>query len=145
MIDIGTLTVSLLDTFRDTNQLVGDGIKPEGSGWLDGDPNSGVFAPYGVITFGGAQIRDASVLSYAEGVRAWQATWRLTYYGASRSQADLLAGKLRRAVSDLLGQVAGGYKITGARWGSLGAMIRDDSTNPALWSVSDSLILMLDA
>lgn len=145
MIDIGTVTVSLLETFRDTNQLVGDGIKPESSGWLNGDPNSGVFRPYGVLTCSGAQVRDSQAISYAETVRAWQVTWRLSYYGASRSQCDLVAGKIRAAVTDTLGQVAGGYKVTGARWGSLGAMLRDDTINPALWNVSDTLILMLDA
>jgi len=145
MIDTGTVTVSLLDIFRDsTGQLIGDGIKPETSGWLNQDPNSGVFAPYGVLAFSSGQPRDQT-MTYAEQVRSWQTTWRLTYFGASRSQGDLVAGKIRAAVSDILGTISGGYKFTGARWGSLGAMIRDDSTNPSLWSASDTLILMLDA
>ena len=146
MINIGAETLSVLGTLRESSeQLVGDGIKPEGSGWLNGDANSGVFAPYGVLAFTGAQVRDAQALSYSETVRAWQTTWRITYFGASRSQCDLVAGKIRSAVDQVLGTVAGGYKVTGARWTGLGAVLRDDTLNPALWSASDTLILMCDA
>jgi hypothetical protein len=145
VIDTGSVIVDVLDGFRFlSDQQVGDGIRPDGVGWLNGEPNAGVFVPYSVVTVAGATTRDMP-LPYEETIKSWQVTFRLTHYGASRAQADFVATKVRGAVSGFMRQSAGGYQVTGARWAGLGAMTRDDSINPPLWSASDTLILMLDS
>lgn len=144
MLDTGLVTETFLTVLAGCGEAVGDAVKPEDCGWLTGDPNSGVFRPYTVVAFAGAQLRDQPQ-SYAEQIRSWQSTWRLSHYGATRGQADMVAGRMRAQVTSALNVLAGDYKITGARWQGLGPMTRDDSFNPALWSASDSLILMLDA
>lgn len=145
MIDTGGLISGVLSVLRGSSgQQVGDAVRPPDVGWLGGEPNSGVFVPYSVAVVTGATTRDVP-LSYADTIRSWQATLRLTHYGASRGQCDYVALLVRSAVQDLLLEQLGAYRVTGARWGGLGSMTRDDSVNPALWSVSDSLILMLDS
>jgi len=145
MIDTGSVLVDVLEGFRVlSEQQVGDGIRPENVGWLNGEPNTGVFVPYSVVTIAGATTRDMP-LSYDQLVKSWQVTFRLTHYGASRAQTDFVATKVRGAVSGFMRQRAGGFEVTGARWAGLGSMTRDDSINPPLWSVSDTLILMLDS
>lgn len=145
MINIGAVTVSVLDVLRaSSEQLVGDGVKPDGCGWLNGEPNSGVFAPYTVLGFVSGQQRD-DTWRYVEGVRAWSLQWRLAHYGASRAQCDFIADRVRSAVADVVRSQVGDYQVSGARWAALGGVLRDDSVNPALWSASDTLILMLDA
>lgn len=145
MIDTGAVTVALLEALRTASeQQIGDGMRPDQVGWLNGEPNSGVFVPYTVLTVAGAQTRDVP-LPYAETIRSWMLTVRLTHYGASRAQADFVATKVRGAVGDLMRESLDGFTVSGGRWPGLGAMVRDDSINPALWSVSDTLILMLDS
>ena len=146
MIDIGAVTTQLIETLRtESAQHIGDGIRPEGAGWLDGDPNSGVFAPYAVLAFAGGQPREVQAMTYAESIRAWTTTWRITHFGATRSQCDWTAGQVRAAVAKAMKQTAAGYTITSARWVGLGALVRDDAINPPLWSVADSFVLHLDA
>ena len=78
-------------------------------------------------------------------ILSWIVSFRLTHYGASRAQADYAAWKVRSEVGSLVLSTSGEFKVSGIRWPSLGAMTRDDSVNPALWSVSDSLNLMVDS
>ena len=145
MINTGLLTVDVLAVLELTSgQFVGDGVKPDGAGWLGGEPNTGVFAPYSVLAVAGAVTRDVP-LSYAETVRSWRVTFRIAHYGASRSQCDFVAFRVRDSVGALLLTQSGDFRVSGAAWSGLGSMTRDDSVNPALWSASDSINLMLDS
>lgn len=145
MINMAAATSAVLEALGDdSGQFIGDGVKPELAGWLNGEPNSGVFAPYSVLAFAGGVQRD-DTWRYAEAIRAWNLSWRLSHYGASRAQCDFVATRVREAVAALMGSTIAGYRVNGGRWPGLGAMSRDDSINPPLWSVSDTLILMVDA
>ena len=145
MINIGLLTKQVIGTLEQgSKQLVGDGIAPHGGGWLSGQPNVSAFVPYGVVLFSGASLPDPS-LRYAEQIRSWETSWRLSSYGGAREQCDWVAALLRGALADCIGEVFGSYKISMAQWRSLGGMTRNDSIDPPMWSVSDTFILRCDA
>ena len=145
MIDIGKLTDQLVTALaQSSGQAIGDGIRPDGVGWLDGQPNVGVFVPYGVLSFQGAQPRDTTI-RFSEQIRAWTTNWRLSYYGGARNQCDWVAARIRDELDNAIGQEFGIYKVTGVGWRSLGAMERNDAIDPPLWSVTDTFILSCDA
>lgn len=145
MINTGLLTVDVIAVLvQASGQFIGDGVKPESSGWLGGEPNTGVFAPYSVITVAGAVTRDYP-LTYAETIRSWKVTFRLVHYGASRSQCDFVAFQVRNSVGNLLSIQSGDFHVSGSTWSGLGSMSRDDSINPALWNTSDNFTLLLDS
>ncbi len=145
MIDIGQLTSQVVMALgSESRQLVGDGIAPQGGGWLSGQPNVSAFVPYGVVLFQGASLADPA-LRYAEQVRAWETQWRVSSYGGSREQCDWVATLMREGVDDCIGQVFGAYRVSMASWRSLGSMNRSDAIDPPLWSVSDSFTLRCDA
>ena len=145
MIDIGLLTSRILAALsQESGQLVGDGIAPHGGGWLSGQPNVSAFVPYGVLVFQGAVVPDPA-LRYVDQIRAWETTWRVSSYGGAREQCDWVARLMRNGVNDCLGQVFGQYRVSAARWRSLGPMTRSDQVEPPMWSVSDTFILRCDA
>jgi hypothetical protein len=145
VINIGKLTVEVLAVLgQKSGQLVGDGVAPHGGGWLSGQPNVSAFVPYGVVIFTGAQLPDPA-WAYSEQVRAWETSWRVSSYGGSREQCDWVAALLRDAVGGCINQRFDSYKVSMAQWRSLGAMTRDDSIDPPMWSVSDTFTLRCDA
>lgn len=145
MINTGLLTVDVIAMLaQESGQFVGDGVKPENSGWLSGEPNTGVFAPYSVVTVSGAVTRDYP-LSYAETIQSWKVSFRLVHYGASRAQCDFVAFQVRNSVGQLLLTQSGDFRVSGATWSGLGSMSRDDSLNPALWNTSDIFTLSLNS
>lgn len=145
MINIGLLTRQvLLALSQESGQLVGDGIAPEGGGWLSGQPNVSAFVPYGVLAFMGATLPDPA-LRYSEQVRSWDTSWRVSSFGGSREQCDWVAALLREGVDDCIGQEFGEYRVSMASWRSLGAMTRNDSIDPPMWSVSDLFSLRADS
>lgn len=145
MIDIGDLTARIVAVLGEqSKQLVGDGIAPEGGGWLSGQPNVSAFVPYGVVSFQGAALSDTA-LRYSEQVRSWGTQWRVSSYGGSREQCDWVATLMRAAVGDCIGQQAGAYRVAMASWRSLGPMMRSDAIDPPMWSVSDAFTLRCDA
>lgn len=145
IIDIGKLADQLITSMSQASgQAIGDGIRPDNVGWLDGQPNTGIFIPYGVMSFQGAQPRDTT-LRFAEQVRAWMTTWRLSYYGASRQQCDWVATQIRNELDNAIGQEFGLYKVTGVSWRGLGPMERMDEIDPPLWATTDTFTLSCDA
>lgn len=145
MIDIGALTRCVLVALRqESGQLIGDGVAPEGCGWISGQPNVSAFVPYGVVSFTGASNPDQA-LRYAEAIRTWDTTWRLSCYGGSREQCDWVAALVRAGVEDCLNQEFGAYRVSYAWWRSLGSMTRSDVTDPPMWSVTDAFVLRCDS
>lgn len=145
MIDLGKLTDQLLISMAQASQQkLGDGIRPDGVGWLDGQPNVGIFIPYGVLSFQGAVTRDPT-LRFEQSVRAWMTNWRISYYGGSRQQCDWVAAKFRDTLDNAIGQEFGIYKVTAAGWKSLGSMERHDDIDPPMWSSTDTFTLSCDA
>lgn len=145
MIDIGQLTAQVVMALgSESGQLVGDGIAPQGGGWLSGQPNVSAFVPYGVLLFQGALTADPA-LRYREQVRAWNTTWRVSSFGGSREQCDWIAALMREGLDDCIGQEFGAYRVSMASWVSLGAMTRSDAIDPPMWTVSDTFTLRCDA
>ena len=145
MIDIGKLTDQLIGSMsQSSGQAIGDGIRPDSVGWMDGQPNTGVFIPYGVMAFQGAVPRDVTI-RFSEQIRAWTTTWRLSYYGAARQQCDWVATQIRDTLDNAIGQEFGLYKVTGVSWRSLGSMDRLDEIDPPLWTMTDTFTLSCDA
>lgn len=145
MIDVGAVTKLLVATVHQSSgQLVGDGVAPEGGGWLSGQPNVSAFVPYSVVAFQGATLSDPA-LRYAEQTRSWTTTWRMSSYGGAREQCDWMATLARQAVDKIIKQAAGGYEVTMVMWGSLGPMTRNDAIDPPMWAVSDTFSLRCDA
>jgi hypothetical protein len=145
VIDVGQLTKQVVMALGESSgQLFGDGIAPEGGGWLSGQPNVSAFVPYGVLLFQGATLSDPA-LRYNEQIRSWSTNWRVSSFGGSREQCDWMATLAREGLDDCLGQQFGAYTVTMATWGSLGAMTRNDGIDPPMWSVTDTFSLRCDA
>ena len=145
MINIGQLTTQVVMALSESSgQLIGDGIAPKGGGWLSGQPNVSAFVPYSVLIFQGAQLAEPA-WSYNEQIRAWTTEWRVTSFGGSREQCDWMASAAREGVDDCIGQDFDAYRVSMAQWRALGGMMRDDSIDPPMWSVSDTFTLRCDA
>lgn len=145
MIDMGKLTDQLLGSMAQASgQVLGDGIRPDNVGWLDGQPNVGIFVPYGVLSFQGAVPRDPT-LRFDQTIRAWVTNWRISYYGGSRQQCDWVAAKFRDTLDNAIGQEFGLYKVTMANWKALGGLERSDQVDPPMWSATDTFTLNCDA
>ena len=145
MIDTGALTDGVLQTLAEASgQLLGDGYKPEKAGWLDGQPNVGVFAPYGVLFFQGGAPRDAT-LRFEELVRGWSVNFDLSYFGGSRKQCDWVATQFRDKYGVLMRKKFGDYTVMGASLRTIGVMERRDDIDPPLWYVTDRIVLYCDA
>ena len=145
MIDIGQLTTQVVAALSESSgQRIGDGIAPQGVGWLSGQPNVSAFIPYSVVVFQGGQPAETA-WSYSEQVRAWTTSWRVSSYGGSREQCDWMATAARDGVFPCIGRLFGAYRVSMASWGSLGPMTRNDSVDPPMWSVTDMFILRCDA
>lgn len=145
MIDLGALAGLLLGVLGDgSGQLVGDGVAPEGGGWLSGQPNVSAFVPYGVLASTGAVLADPA-LRYGDQVRSWDASWRLSSFGGSRSQCDWVATRLRLAAAGCIGVRFGDFRVSMLSWRSLGAMVRSDAVDPPMWSVVDAFSVRADS
>jgi len=122
---------------------VGDGIAPVNGGWSKGEPNTGDYVPYAVVAFSGARPRTPE-LSLSKAEEAWVTTFQLRYHAASRQQTDWTAMACRGAVNALLRSLVVAdetFAVTWVEWQSLGAVVRNDSVDPPIWSSTDSVIL----
>lgn len=143
MIDTGTMTDTLLLRLTGTpaSLLIGDGVAPTAGGWGTGAPNVGTFTPYTVLAFEGAIPTNPEV---ARAEPDWETRWQLRHYAGSRDQGDWQALRARERVVSALQVIFGvnvQYKIAALRWNSLGAMQRNDTTDPPYWQASDVVVL----
>ena len=123
--------------------LVGDGVAPVDGGWVNGQPDSGVFRPYSVLVDAGSSPRAADLALSFPG--AWTCGWSVRSFGGSRKQCDWMATRARAAV-DGMGRTVFGedpWTVIGTEWSSLGSVVRIDSTNPPFWQVYDTLSLIV--
>lgn len=147
----GVLTDFLLDKLATEltapGILVGDGIAPEAGGWTGGQPGEGNFAPYVVLNTGPASKQGTRETLGNEST-SWAATYTTRHVGALRQQADWAADKVRRVLNDFRLKAIdldGDWRIMRTEYQQLGAVIRNDSTDPAYWEITDSLTLWLEA
>lgn len=147
MINVGALTDLVLDYLRDTTQqLVGDSLAPDGGGWLNGQPNSGVFVPYITLNGQGATQKFSSLDTLETAILSWEATYRLHGHGGSRSQADWIAHMGRTACVGMTGLFFGddnvgdlnSYRIIATDLKSVSPTTRNMSVDPPIWTVVDT-------
>ena len=155
MIDHGALTDLVLATLgaqlgtAKTSPGIGDGVKPNETGWLGGQPGDDIFRPYLVLVSGGATPigQDLETSTPMFGV-----TFSLRCFGGSRKQCDWMATQARSALFHVIREVFGDPKgdptkywaVMGLTWGSLGALTRVDATDPPFWQVADTFTLNCD-
>lgn len=145
MLDTGALTEHVISKLDLLSWLeVGDGIAPVSGGWSKGQQDVDQFVPYAVVAFMGARPRTPE-LSLSKTEDAWLAQYQLRYHAASRAQADWTGTSARRAVDELLKTEITSdnviHQISWVEWQSLGGVTRNDSTDPPIWAVIDSLTL----
>lgn len=146
MIELGALTDLVLEHVADeTGQLVGDGIAPPEGGWISGQPNAGVFAPYLVLASVGTVPRFSSLDDLTTAILSWEVSFQMRGYGGSRTQVDWVMTLGRSALEGLTHQTFGEddtYRIKATDWKSLGATTRNDSVDPPFWQVADTLYFL---
>jgi hypothetical protein len=151
MLDHGLLTDLVISHLEDriaalvsssALPLVGDGVAPDGGGWLEGQPGQGVFRPYVVVASGGASPRYQNLSTFEPN---WGANYSLRSFGGSRKQCDWMATISRQAIEGMVPTAVGTWQVIGLEWGSLGPVSRVDATAPPFWQVFDSVSLVLSS
>ena len=125
--------------------LVGDHLPPEGGGWPEGQPGTGSFKPYVVISVGPGQP------GIPGGPPDDEDVWRLTYSAAAngtpRTMADAVSDRVRDYFESLggatvtLGSVD--WRILRVRTKSLGGIQLNRSVDPPWLEVVDQMELTL--
>ena len=147
----GLLTDWLLDHLEDvltassTALLLGDGIAPEDGGWTGGQPGQGVFRPYVVVTPGTAGRNQQDPAGDSDS--SWRVNYTMRAVGGSRQQVEWSGDKARAALSVLTKvqlDLDGAWTVQQARYETLGAPARNDSTDPPYWEAADGVALWLE-
>lgn len=144
-IDRAALTKHVFDTLKDNvaDVLFGRGIAPPSGGWPEGKPHTGAWVDYAVLKTGAATTPAPGAPEAIGRPRvSWLAAYQVTSHGTSDSDVDDLAQKIR----DVIPRLHGPVELDGVDWEidqvlvpRLGAVERDDSTEPAHWRVTDDL------
>lgn len=141
------LTNRLFRVLKDGGMLVGRGIAPQSGGWPSGEPGAGDFVPYAVLTTLTA-VTPAPGEPERVGSRrtSWLFNYRVAYHSVNESLVDTLAYTGRKLVVQMEGPVT----LDGVVWTvqsvlvpQYGETVRDDSTNPSHWKVTDAVSLHL--
>lgn len=140
-----TVVFDYLTTALGSTILVGRGQAPKAGGWAGGQPGVGGFVPY--VTIKATTARPGpSPESLGRPRQAWAISYVLSCSGQLEGSADDTADQVR----DVLSQLNGPFVLRGTSWalltvafGSLGAVVPNNSTNPPYWDVSDAVSLWL--
>jgi allophanate hydrolase subunit 2 len=112
--------------------LVGDNVAPAEGGWVNGQPQSGLFRPYSVLMLGQS--------SAESGLREkvdWTTQFSVRHFGGSRPQASKQSNRMRVALQ--VPWVQGPWRSMRLHWAVLGSMQRVDSVDPPYWQIYDAL------
>ena len=137
----------LADALVDQDVLVGRGMAPLAGGWESGQPGTGAFASYVTVKTGNATTPAAGEPARMGVARtSWDVAYSLTSVGALELHADDTADKVREAIVDLPKT----FTLRGFTWTlqqvrtpRLGPTVRNDSTDPPFWEVTDDVSLHL--
>ena len=127
--------------------LVGRGMAPLEGGWESGQPGTGAFTSYVTLKTGNATTPAAGEPARMGVARtSWDVNYSLTSVGALEVHADDTADKVREAIVEL----PTSYTLRGVTWAlqqvrtpRLGPVVRNDSTDPPFWEVTDDVSLHL--
>lgn len=148
----GVLTDDLLDYLEQTfaaaefTLLVGDHLAPEEGGWSGGQPGTGEFVPYLVLTTGPATRNAKDPIGRDNS--SWSAAYTLRAVGATRTQADWAADMARSAVvgyAKRKPEGLGGWKVQLTLYSVLGDIQRNNSVDPPYYELTDTVALWLEA
>ena len=127
--------------------LVGRGLAPPGGGWVKGQPGTSAFVDYVTLKTGNATTPAPGTPERAGRNRtSWACNYSLTSAGALESHADDVGDRVRAAIVNLPKT----FTLRGVTWALqqvqvpvLGATVRNDSTDPPFWEVTDSVSVWL--
>jgi hypothetical protein len=141
----GLLTDSLLEHLEtemgQLDMLVGDHLAPEEAGWTGGQPQRGHYRSYVTVRTGEGipRERDTAAATHS----SWTLTYTLLSVGAVREQCDYTADMVRRACLSFE-TAPEGWRIVHVGFTRLGAVNRNDSTDPPTYECTDSVQVWLD-
>lgn len=126
---------------------VGRGVAPPKGGWESGTSGQGQFTDYAVLKTGRSQTpAPGHPERMARHGTSWQCLYQVTYHSVNESSVDTLARPGRNTLVTFDGQVT----LDGIDWTvqdlsitEMGATMRDDTTSPAHWTVTDVVSLTL--
>ena len=142
------LTNVLLDeltaALAPSGTLVGDAVAPEAGGWSGGQPGSGSFVPYLVLTSGhGTQAQNHLATFYDE----WLVSYTVGCHGGNRDQCEYVADQSRYVLPALRAQNLDigeqMWHLAQVSYTSWGNVRRTDATSPPYFSSDDSVSLKL--
>lgn len=130
-----------------TTTLLGRGIAPPGGGWPGGKERNGPWVDYAVLKTGRAITPSPGFPERLGKVRTtWQADYSITSHSTAESLVDIVGQGIRSIVVTWSGQLS----LGGVTWNieeidvpTLGPSVRDDSTDPAHWSITDAVSVRL--
>lgn len=125
--------------------LVGDGVAPVAGGWVGGQPSRGDFVPYLVVATMPATPNQRDPVGRVNS--SWLASYNLRTVGGSRQQVEWTADRARALVGTFMlpRNEINGWGLQQAVYATLGAVMRNDSTDPPYWECNDSVALWLEA
>ena len=133
----GALTDFLITTLESHDIIVGDGVAPKDGGWESGQPNVGRFVPYVVVMGGSVEGIDRNVARGS--TKDWRASYSLRIFSATRRTTDALAFAAREALEDCTPFIFGSFKAIHVSVSTIGALQRNDASDPPLWQEFDSV------
>lgn len=141
---IATLTEGIPQDGSEGTVLIGDAVKPEGGGWPGGQPGQSLFVPYVDVQTGPASRPRDQPDALRQGHTTWVMIYTLTCYGGARKQADWAADQVRAiaiTMSKMVIQAGESWTIEIAKFDQLAPVVRNDQTDPPMFTVTDQLAL----
>lgn len=142
-----TILVEHLVNRLGTTVLVGRGVAPPAGGWTKGQPGVEGFVNYTVLKTGNAVTPSpGNPQQMARNATTWDCSYSLTTAGAMDSHADDTADLVRAAVSSFQGPFtlrSDTWVLQQVKMPRLGRTIRNDSTDPPFWEVTDDISVWL--
>lgn len=140
------IVAHLVDQLEDV-VLVGRGMAPPAGGWSKGQPGVEGFVNYTVLKTGNAVTPSpGNPQQMARNATTWDCSYSLTTAGAMDSHCDDTADLVRAAISSLEGPFTlrdDTWTLQQVRVPRLGRTIRNDSTDPPIWEVTDDISVWL--
>jgi hypothetical protein len=142
-----SIVVAHLVQVLGTTVLVGRGMAPPKGGWSTGQPGTGAFVNYTTLKTGNAVTpASGNPQQMARNATSWEVSYSLTTAGALDSHADDTADLVRAAISALSGPFVlrdDTWALQQVRVPRLGPTVRNDSTDPPFWEVTDDVSVWL--
>jgi hypothetical protein len=127
--------------------LWGLGEAPVAGGWTGDEPGKGSFVPYCVLRIGPGVPNMVDALARRSG-QSWRLTYLIATAGADMMQAEYSAQKGRMILAGLHQFVVNDgthdWKILKSEYAQLGAVVRNDATDPPTYEGVDTLEIWVE-